>query len=513
MKIKNIFGVIIALIVLLIIDTFSSSLRAVGVQPLVVDLVMDKGSTREFQLELKPEDIQRTADLNLYYPRQQKSGGLSYEKGNLEEHEILNWLQLPRKVVVPPGEETTVNIEVTAPYDAKGTHTAIIMVEPMVEEEGQGITFRVRYAVRVNIHIDTPGLRRTAHLKEFKLVTNEEGRPLIQTRIINNSSLSYNVGGEVTVRAENRHLIERVKIRSQHASQGGRDETTIYPGSEVIFSGEVTEPLTPGKYDFQAFIQYADGKQLIERKTIEIGDEFVNPDNMDYLEITPTNINDKLRKGGVHTGAIDIRNRTGDPINVKVEPKEIESKYKHSVFKDFELQLRGDQQFTLEGRRSKRPVLIARSPREIKDGGYYGQIQVSAFDPETDEKLQTKTIDMDFIVGEEYQYNGQVLNLTSRQVDNEVLLSATVSNDGNVHFKPRAKIYLSQDDEIKYTKYLEMPEEESRILPTKVGLLRNYFNDIKPGKYKAEVTLINQEEEISKSEFDLEIKETVDGEE
>ena len=507
MKANYKFGVIITIILLLIIISFSSSLGAIGVQPLVLDLEMNRGETKEFELKLTPEQNQATVALNLYYPRQQQTGNLSYEEGDLEEHAVLKWLELPEEVAVPPGEETTVDVEVTAPHDAKGTHTAIIMAEPVVEEAEQGITFRVRYAVRVNIHVDAPGLMKKAEVTNFELTANEEDRPLIQANIKNSSSLSYNAAGEVTIRDKNRNLIERIPIRSQYAAQGGRDETTIYPGSEVIFSGNVTEPLPEGTYDMQLYLYYADGRQVIKRKTIEVRDQFIDPENLEYIEVKPEIISEELRRGGAHTEAINIRNRMGDPLNIKIGTKKISSEYEHSLLNKFKLELRGDQQFKLEGRRSQRPVLIARAPREnIEDGGYYDTLQIGVFDPETEEKLQVKEIPMQFVVGEDYEYNGEVQGITAQRMENEVLLSTPVLNTGDIHFSPQARVYLIQEEEIKHTLFLEMAEEEDMILPERKGILSTYAQDIEPGEYTAEVTLRHEGEEISVEKFDLKVE-------
>ena len=499
-------GIIICLLLSLLFS-FSYIVNAVGVRPMKLNLEMKRGETQKFQLELSPEEKQSTVELSLYDLRQQKTGELNYEKGDLDENTVLNWLELPEQVVVPPGEEKTVDIEVSVPYDAKGTHTAIIMVEPKVKKAAQGITIQVRYAVRVNIHIDTPGLRRRAEVTKFKLTSDNQEQPLLQTHIKNPSLLSYKAAGEVTIRGENRQLIERVPIRSQYAAQAGRDETTIYPGSEVIFKGAVTEPLTAGTYDLQLYLYYADGRQLIKRKTVEVGDEFIDPDNLKYIEVDPTHISETLRKGGAHTAPIDIRNRMGDPVQVKIGTQKIKSDYEHSLLDNFKLQIRGGQEFKLEGRRSKRPVLIARAPREdIKEGGYYDKLQINVTDPKSGEKLQTETVNLEMIIGEEFNYSGKIQDLTTKTMENEVLLSATVLNTSNIHFKPKAKIYLIQDEEIKHTIFLEMPEENQRILPEKTGVLSNYAQDIEPGKYKAEVTLQYQEEEIGKEEFEVEIK-------
>ena len=498
---------IILLVLLFILLYLSSSLYAVGVRPLIINLEVERGGTKQFQLELTPENVQQVVDFNLFYPRQQQTGSLSYEEGNLDEHAVLNWFEVPDEVIIPPGEKTIITGEVSVPYDTSGSHTAIIMVEPAVNKAEEGISLRIRYAVRVNIHIDTPGLRETAELLEFNLEPGKEDEPpRVSSRIKNNSALMYDAAGEVTIRDESRRLVERIPIRSQHAAQAGREATTIYPGSEVIFSGEITEMLAAGTYDLQLFLRYADGRQLIERKTVEIGDEFVDPNNMKYFEVEPRMISEELRRGGAGTEVIEVRNRTGEKIGINISSEEIESDYQHSLLNKFELQLRGKQQFELESRRSERPVLIVRSPREIETGGYYDRILVTAFDPETGDKLQQETVNLEFLVGDDYQYSGEVLGLTTKTIDDEVLLSAAIINTGQVHFTPTARVYLRQNDEIKYTKRLEMTEENERILPEMDGLLRNYFTDIEPGEYKAEVTLQYQGEDLSVSEFELVIE-------
>ncbi len=486
---------------------YSLSSLAVGVRPLVIDLNMDRGETQQFQLKLTPEDNQQTVALNLYYPRQQITGSLSYEEGNLEEHAVLDWLDLPGQVVVPPGEETTVDMEVTTPYDASGTHTAIIMVEPVVEEAEQGITFRVRYAVRVNIHIDAPGLRRRVEVKGLELTADEEDHPLLQAHIKNTSPLSYNAAGEVTVRDESRRLIERVQIKSQHAAQGGRNKTTIYPDSEVIFEGLINEPLVQGTYDMQLFLYYADGRQIIERKTFEVGNEFIDLENLEYIEVEPELISEELRWGGAHTGPINIRNRIGDPVAIKIGAQKIEPDYSRSLLDNFKVELRGDQQFELKGRRSQRPVLIVRAPREdIDDGGYYDTLQIGVFDPETDEHLETRDIDLSFIVGKDYEYRGKVQNITTKTIEDEVLFSAIVLNTGDVHFTPQARVYLIQDEEIKYNIILNLAEEGDIVLPEMTGILSTYVQDIVPGKYTADVTLRHKGEAIAEDIFELEIE-------
>lgn len=354
--------------------------------------------------------------------------------------------------------------------------------------------------------MNSPGLRENIELQNFELKSDENGHPVISTRLHNNSSLMYNAAGEVTIRDENRQLIERVPIRSDYAASNDNQATTLYPGSEVIFKGKVTEALTAGTYDLQLFLKYADGRQLIESKNVEVGDEFVDPKNMNYIEIEPNSIIQELRRGGAHTQPLNISNRTGEEILIQIKNQKISSNYQRSLFDNFEVELRGNQQATIEGRRSERPVLIVRSPREeIAAGGYYDKVQVTVFDPESEEQLQTKTVDLAFVVGEDFNYAAEVQDLQVKRIDQEVLFSTTVLNQSDLHFAPRARIYLKQDEEIMETINLELPEEKEYILPEMSGLLNTNVQDIEAGEYTAEVTILRNEEEITVKEFEVEI--------
>ena len=197
----------------------------------------------------------------------------------------------------------------------------------------------------------------------------------------------------------------------------------------------------------------------------------------------------------------------GDPVQVKLDTKKIGSEYEHSLLDNFKLDLRGDQKYKIEGRRSERPILITRVPREdIEDGGYYDSIVVNVFDPENGEKVQTKTIDMEMLIGDDFNYSGKIQNLTTKTMEDEILFSATVINKSDVHFTPQARVRLRNEGEIKHSFTLEMAEEDQRILPEKTGLLSAYNQNIKPGKYTAKVILQYQDENLATKEFEIEIK-------
>ncbi|MFW5719339.1 MAG: hypothetical protein ACOCW0_03770, partial [Halanaerobium sp.] len=63
--------------IFLIIFSYTPSTKALGVEPLIVDLEMSPGETRELQLNLLPSESEETAQLNLYSFTQQETGGLA----------------------------------------------------------------------------------------------------------------------------------------------------------------------------------------------------------------------------------------------------------------------------------------------------------------------------------------------------------------------------------------------------------------------------------------------------
>ena len=492
-------------LVFLFVLIFSICVNAVGVRPLVVNLDMKPGESKEFELKITPENNQQTVGLNLYHPRQQLSGSLSYEKGDPKQHPTLNWINIKNQVVVPPKEENTVTGKVKVPYGAEGSHTGIIMVEP-ITKANQGISFKIRYAVRVNSNIERPGLRRRVNVSDFKLKSNKEKSPVVSAIIKNPSSLDYHAHGEVTIRDENRRLVQRVPITSQYAKNSGRKKTKIYPGSKVEFKGKITEVLHPGTYNLRLFLYYANGKQEIMSKSIEIGNKYLNEENIKYIELTPSYIEDYIRIGGATTKVLQIRNRTGKQLQVKVQGQNINKKYSQSLFKDLKVQLRGQKNFELKPRRSGRTIVLIRSSRDIKPGGYYGKLKLGVFN-KNGKNLETRMVDMGILIGKDYKHQVDIKGITSHKDKKKYIFSLSLKNKGPAHFSPKAKVYLKNDkDEIINTLRLKLPEGRNRILPEMSGHLVTTRKDIKPGDYTAEITVMIKGEEISKKEFPIHIK-------
>ncbi|MGI6034779.1 MAG: hypothetical protein ACOYCE_03095 [Limnochordia bacterium] len=502
---KGMVGLILSTICVLL--CVSSTCLALGVRPLVMDLDVDPGHSETFELKLSAGAVQEIVDLNLYQPVQLITGGLDYQEGDPSIYPAINWITLEKnRITIPPEEEGTVRAQLKVPYDAGGSYTVVVMVEPAPGEAKTGITFRVRYAVRVHINVKRAGLRVTADIPEFDLVPDEEMRPVLRARLVNPSPLHYPASGEVTIRDINRRLIERVSVRTQAAWEAGVEETRIYPGAEVLLEGKVTEPLPPGEYDLRLFLRYADGKQVIKSKRVTVKEgDFAQ--RITHLRLQPEMIAVNLRPGAAVSQVIQMQNRTDKPLVIKLGARDIASEYPQSVFSSLDVQLRGQGELTLEPHRQDRNVFIFRSTKDLEPGGYYGYLDVYAYSEE-EELLETYPIPISVLVGEGWENRAEVLNVDYDYYEGEYLFSVDVKNLSKAHIAPTGTLYLKDDQGvIKRTLRLELLEGVDSILPQRAERLVASVRDVlEHGEYTADIRILDGDVEIGARELPLVIQ-------
>ncbi len=495
------------IIIFVIILFFHLEVSAVGVKPLVLDYNMEPGQQEEFELIFTPGNMQETVILSLYNPTQNLTGGLNYSLGDPNIHPMLDWVRLEdEEIIINRGEETIVKGKIEIPYDAEGSHTAIIMVEPVEQEqENEVFYFKLRYAVRLNIDIDKPGQRPRAEMTEIKFERNEEGNPIVYSHIKNVSSVNFDAQAEATIRDENNRLIERLNIASKVAARGNRISTKIYPNSEVIFSGELSQPLYPGEYTLQVYLKYGDNRQLVERKTITLEEELRKSGPRRYISFEPEIISDNLQAGAPSTQVIEINNLFNEEIKVKINPKELFEKGQHSLFNIGELQMRGGEEFVLEPRKSARSVMIFRSPRDASAGGYYGQLELEVFD-KNDELLETRNIDLEMMIGEGWEYNAEINNFKFENQEGVQSFSFELKNLSSAHINPGAMVILKNgSDQIIKTVNLSAPEEVEKLLPEKSVNLIGKTTQIEAGTYNAEIVVTNNNQEIERMNTSVDV--------
>lgn len=352
---------------------------AAGVSPLVIDVNVNPGDTKEFTISLTPGEEPEKVTFNLYKPIQLASGGLTYEPAN-ESFLPSKWVSLPNNVSTNANGNTEVTGTVKVPFSAGGSYIVIIMVEPSWDQKATGISFRMRYAVRLNIRVSKPGIRAAADIKDFGIGTTEQGEPKITARVVNTSLVDFMTSAEVTIRDANKRLVDRVELKPEIGWSSNLAEARLYPGATVDYFGTPKETLLPGKYDVRLFFRYASGGQLIRDLSIEVKDgDYTYPAfKLKSLRISPLNLEFDGKPGTSANKPIRIENRSSQPLKVEIEEVETQSDYSHSIFKNLEFEVRGERSVIIEPGRSITKIISVRYPKDVAIKDNYGILKIKS---------------------------------------------------------------------------------------------------------------------------------------
>jgi hypothetical protein len=499
-------AIVIALLILL-----SLHADAVGVRPMILDLDLKPGETVPFEIILTPGQGEEVIDLSLYQPVQLLTGALAYQQPEHEAFSAVGWVTLDKdQVSVYPGEETKVTGTVQVPFSAGGSHTVVIMVEPQTPTAQQGITFQVRYAVRLNIRVERPGLRHVAEVAEFGLQPGDEGQPVVRAVIDNPSAWDYLVFGEVTIRDQERRLVERVPLQSPASQGAGVEVTRLYPGSKVEFLGEITKRLSPGTYFLRAYFRYGDQGQLLRNEEVVITEgEYVFPsaDEIGVFSLNPSALNDVARAGERKSKVIEVSSEIGETARIEIGVAPISDGYPFSLEEWIQFRMMGDS-FELPGRRTTRLGITLAIPRDIDDGSYHGLVTVRAFALETDELLSEASLPISMLIGSNHQASVDVRSLQGLMVsEDRAEFILDIYNTGSIPLRPQASVVLTDGQgQFAGRGLLILPEDENEILPLKGQHLEGEINDLLPGFYLAQVSIQHDGQEIYEFEQEIEIK-------
>lgn len=500
--------IVIIIALLLIPGFFQQPVGAVGIRPMVIDLNMFPGETKEFEITLTPSETEEIVNLSFYQPVQLNTGGLAYQEADPELFPPVNWVQLEtRQVVVPTGESRKVTGRVTVPFDAGATHTVIIMAEPVVEETETGVTFKVRYAIKININIERPGFRPEGEVTDFEFQSLENDFPVINAIFKNISPLHYDVSAEVTIRDEERRLIERVNLKTPIAWQSGRASTRIYPGAEVLFTGQVQEPLFPGKYELRLFFRYAEGRQIIQSKEIVIEEGDFPESRLKTVEISPSTIEATIRPGSVSSTVVNIENKTKETLLFKINGREVEPEYTHSIYQNLEVKVRGSEgEFEINPRSRKRLIISLQAPRETITGGYYGFLDFIQYN-EKGNVEQFPVFLKALVTGEEEMKSGvEITSFYHYLQDESFVFGLDLKNTGAHHFTPAGEIiFKDQEGNLLTTTQFE-EETAQELLPDMVGRITSTRVNLEPGEYRAEIRLKANNQELLNTDLPVVIE-------
>lgn len=473
--------------------------QAIGVQPLVFELDLKPGDIAPFEIIAGADDTQEIVDVTLFSIAQERDGSLVFPEES--DNPALGWVRLDStQVLIPPGEQRPIKGEVHVPLDAAGTYVVAVMVEPQSEETVGQITLRVRYAIRMVINVDRPGLRPELVVDSLSVEKDETGLPYARAVLRNTSNLLYPLAAEMTIRDDKRALLERVVFGNQEETLGETPSMDVYPGSELWLDAPITRPLFPGTYELRLFLRYADGRQKVhtEQLTVAAGDFAYAADDL-YITLEPEVLSAAMHLGGADSQVLQITNNSNEAITVSLSGQDIAPEYPRSIFSNLTVALRTPEAMEIAPRRSGRAVFVVQAPREGVSGGYYGYVTATAYSPEG-EYLGEKTVELHGLVGE-IQYSAEILSVVVTEGE-PLLLSAVVENSGDAHITPRGIVYLKDlaSGEIMRSIQLELQEGVDHILPGQAGYLMADGWQVQPGEYVAEIHVLQDSEEIGFAE-------------
>ncbi len=507
MKIKLLCIQIVVLFAILV--AFSVPISAIQVSPLLLNLELSPGESENFYIDITGGTTRTEMTINLVDVVQSLDGRLSYITTETPTNPVLDWIEFENnRVMLPAREVTRIPGTINVPFDAGGSHTAVIMIEESeaLDRPGSIMAYRIRYAVRININIDRPSQLAQLEVLDLAIELNDTGRPIIKTHFENKSPLSFPAVADVTIRTEDRRLLERVPVFSPATSLTRRENFRVYPYSELIYRGEITELLYPGIYELQLFMRYADGRQVIQRKTVEIDESYLADREIKHVSFEPAQLSLNLRPGATSTQMIEFSNRTAEPIRIKTNPGEVRYDYPNSIFSNINVEIRGERDFIIPPRRSGRQLLIFRAPRELASGGYYGFHNIEVYN-QAGELLETHFIELDALIGTDIKMAAAITDLIYNQGEREDLFSLTVKNEGRKAILPQARLELIDAAGDLYANiYFDLDDTMSRVLPDHYGhYLGERSGRITPGQYTARVFLTESGQELDSQDFVIEI--------
>lgn len=475
--------------------------QAAAVQPLVFDIEANPGAKIPFEILVSAEEDQEIVVVNFASIIQDVDSSLQFILQEEWDNPVFSWINLEtNQLIIPPGKQQAVRGEVNVPFDAAGTHVLALMIEPQTIIATEQVSIRIIYAVRLVIDVQRPGLRPEISVESIRVELDEDGSPFVRAVVHNTSNLLYPLGAEMTIRDENRALVERLVFGLEDYELGVTPTIDIYPGSELWLDAPITKPLFPGTYEMRLFLRYADGRQKVhtEQLVVEEGDFLYDLENV-YITAKPEVLSASLRPGGADSQILEITNNSSEPILVALGAYDVAQEYARSVFENLTVKLRTPDILEIDPRRSARAVIVVRAPREGVSGGYYGYITAYAFSQD-EEYLGEKTVELHAVVSGEHHYEAEVLSAMVAESDG-LLFSAVVENKSDVHISPTGVAYLKDEaGEIIRVISLNLQEGVNHILPEQTGYLMAEGWEIEPGEYLAEIHVYNDGLEIGYAE-------------
>ena len=503
---------VIAFFLLLIFLT-TANLFAVGVKPLSLSLTGKPGSVMDFKVTVNPSEKPGIVKIALCNVTQNLDGKQNYEPVEASKFPAAGWFSYPSMLKVAPGNPGQIEGKVKIPFDAKGDYNMMLMVSPESETvKVQGINIAVRYGVQLLLKVDRPGIRPTAEVNYLDIIKDENGMPEIQAKAKNTSVLDYSTYAYATIRDSQRKLIQKIDLLPEtYWDKSNVGDPVLFPGSELLYTGKVTEFLSPGQYEVRLFYRYADNGQILQTQTINVTEgEYKFPaKEVKKIKVTPESINVEGRPGTMGMKAVKFENRLDKAVMIVVDPLDIEPNYAYSIFNNTEIDFKGGKQFTLGAHQVTMKIITVRFAKEGPIQGNYGNLKFRVYTDDAKPNLiEEFTESLSAVTIGDKKRGVDITNLTGERSGDDYIVSAMFKNTGNIDISPKISLQL-QDKDAKVVAKIDLgneKEEKDSVLPERMGTVSGNLVRIKPGEYNAIVKATQGDTELGSSKFKLKIK-------
>ncbi|WP_330925149.1 hypothetical protein [Candidatus Sororendozoicomonas aggregata] len=236
---------------------FCSSAMASGlaVSPLVVEIKTAPGKQSHFTFNVTGKKKQKIK-LTVQDMSQLETGHMGFmEVGQINPAlSKISWVNLEKDIYSLRQDQTiTIKGTVKPPTKTSGNHVVAVMVEEYKEEdEKQGISVNVRYAVIVNIVVIDK--KRKARLKSsfynFELVRLDE-KLMVMGDFVNKSAFEGQLKSEVQIRNADRKMVAKVAMKTESSWQRQDEASRVFPSAQVKVFGFIETDLSYGEYEFK----------------------------------------------------------------------------------------------------------------------------------------------------------------------------------------------------------------------------------------------------------------------
>ncbi len=441
------------------LSTASASSQGFMVRPMRMEAAPAPGQVVDIPLEIRntASDGPREIDVRMVELTQARDGAWQLIEPDAGADvaglpSSFQWTELTAtRLQIAPMQPAFVTVRLRPPANARGAYFAGIIAETPLPETVQGVVVRVRFLIPVIIEIANRPVRQQVVLADVSMTrVVAEGKPattMAALHIANRGRTFSRVRGELRVErlSEGRWLpVTRINIA----------ERSIIPGVTLELGEDLARRLPSGRYRLRGDL-FVDGRRVapLEKEIDFEGDPTVDAVAFDTaLLLSPAMVRMELVPGGTRTTTLQIENPGTDPVLVRmaattprglvgVEMGEIQgisfSAEPWTAIQPAEFTIRPG------GRQNVR--VVSRLPREGADHPhYYADLTLTGTYADGQSAGQTRSM----------------IDLVNRQVDpapeamidqfglsegdqpGHYYVEARLTNIGNVHLEPTARVYL-----------------------------------------------------------------------